>query len=248
MSKRKKVTDFIVNAVNDIIPGYKENGRLLQEMLESLTDSEFDAYIRGFRNPPGDLDKPRSILPYYLPNLSKHRLNIGRLFDLHDKINRSASQRLIMHDPLTNLEYVTPHTYPIVVLPVRRQSQTIAKKSSIPSGRQPIDELTHQPVQTSKGASLTQPEIGSLAARGLDNTLYELLNVRGGNEEARREFRKQLLDTGEGNLDALSNIGSIKSVDTMSIYLNGMHLGNNSNPNTKVPEDELRRIRRKTSR
>lgn len=248
MSKRKKVTDFIVKAVNDIIPGYNENGRLLQEMLESLTDSEFDAYIRGFRNPPGNEEKPRSILPYYLPNLSKHRLNIGRLFDLHDKIGRSASQHLIMHDPLTGLEYVTPHTYPIVVLPVRRQAQTIAKKSSIPSGRQPIDELTHQPVQTSKGASLTQPEIGSLSARGLDNTLYELLNVRGGNEEARREFRKQLLDTGEGNLDSLSGVGTIKSIDTMSIYLNGMHLGNNSNPDTKVPEDELRRIRRKTSK
>lgn len=248
MSKRKKVTDFIVGAVNDIIPAFKDNGIMLRETLDALSDKEFDEYVRGFRNTPGaDHTKPRSIIPYYLPNLSKHRLNIGRLFDLHDKIGRPARQRLIMSDALTGMEYLTPHLYPIVVLPVRRQSQTIAKKSSIPSGRQPIDELTHQPIQTSKGASLTQPEIGSLAARGLDSTLYELLNVRGGNETARREFRKQLLETGEGSLDSLSGVGTIKSVDTMSIFLNGMNLGNNSTMDSRVPEDELRRIKRKTS-
>ncbi len=247
MSKRKEVTDFIVNSIDDIIPAFKENGKMLREMLESLSDKEFDEYIKGFKREPGkDHTKPRSIIPYYLPNLSKHRLNITRLFDLHDKIGRSASQRLIMYDALTGKEYVTPHTYPIVVLPVRRQSQTVAVKSSIPSGRQPIDELTHQPIQQSKGASLTQPEIGSLAARGLDNVLYEILNVRGGNETARREFRKQVLETGSGNLDSLSGVGTIKSVDTMSIFLNGMHLGNNSNPNSRVPDDELRRIRKKS--
>lgn len=247
MSKRKTVTDFIVKAIDDIIPAYKENGKMLREMLESLSDSEFDDYIQGFKREPGkDPNKPRSIIPYYLPNLSKHRLSISRLFDLHDKIGRSASQRLIMYDALTGREYVTPHEYPVVVLPVRRQSQTVAVKSSIPSGRQPIDELTHQPIQTSKGASMTQPEIGSLAARGLESTLYEILNVRGGNETARREFRKQLLETGSGNLDSLSGIGTIKSVDTMAIYLNGMHLGNNSRIDSRVPEDELRRIRKKS--
>lgn len=222
---------------------------MLREMLDSLSEKEFDEFIRGFKNKPGeDHTKPRSIIPYYLPNLSKHRLNIARLYDLHEKIGRPADQQLIMDDSLTGIEYLTPHKYTIVTLPVRRQSQTIAKKSSIPSGRQPIDELTHQPIQTSKGASLTQPEIGSLAARGLDNTLYELLNVRGGNETARREFRKQLLESGEGRLDSLSGVGSIKSIDTMSIFLSGMNLGNNSMLDSRVPEDELRRIRKKTSR
>lgn len=245
MSKRKAVTDFIVKAIDDIIPGYKKNGEMLREMLESLSDSEFDDYIKGFKRDPGiDHTKPRSIIPYYLPNLSNKRLSISRLFDLHGKINRSASQRLIMHDQLTGKEYVTPHEYPIVVLPVRRQSQTVSSKSSIPTGRQPIDELTHQPIQQSKGASLTQPEIGSLAARGLDSVLYEILNVRGGNETARREFRKQLLETGSGNLDSLSGVGTIKSIDTMAIFLNGMHLGNNSNPDTKIPEEEIKNIRR----
>lgn len=249
MTLRKQVTDFMVRAVDDIIPGYKKNGEMLREMLDSLSASEFDNYIKGFKRDPGkDHTQPRSIVPYYLPNLSKHRLSISRLFDLHEKIGRPASQRLIMYDALTGKEYVTPHAYPIVVLPIRRQSQTVAVKSSIPSGRQPIDQLTHQPIQTSKGASVTQPEIGSLAARGLDNTLYELLNVRGGNEVARREFRKQLLESGTGSLDSLSGVGTIKSIDTMSIYLNGMHLGNNSREDSHVPEEERRRIRSSNKR
>lgn len=242
--KRKKVTDWLVSAVNDVIKGYNTNGELLREMLDGLSLADFESYIRNFKVKPNSGVK-RSILAYYLPNLSKHKISIARLFDLHDKIGRPASQRLVMTDSNTGVKYLTPHLYPIVILPVRRQSQTIDKKASIPSGQQPIDELTHQPVQSSKGSSVTQPEIGSLAGRNLDATLYELLNVRGGNEVARREFRRQLINSGSGSLDSLRGIGSIKSVDTLSVYLNGMHLGNNTNPDTKVPEDELRRYRAK---
>lgn len=242
--KRKKVTDWLVSAIDDIIPDSKENGKLLRGMLEGLSMTEFDSYMRNFKPAEG---VTRSILPYYLPNLSKKRLSISRLFDLHDKIGRPASQRLVMTDAHTGLKYMTPHTYPIVVLPVRRQSQTIDKKASIPTGQQPIDEITHQPVVSSKGSSITQPEIGSLAGRELDASLYELLNVRGGNETARREFRRQLISSGSGSLESLRGMGSIKSVDSLSIYLNGMHLGNNTDPATKVPEDELRRYRKKAN-
>lgn len=244
VDKRKEVTDWLVKAVDDVIPGYKKNGELLREMLDGLSLKGFESYLKNFKPDEGE---KRSILPYYLPNLSKHRLSISRLFDLHDRIGRPASQRLIMTDANTGVQYLTPHSYPIVVLPVRRQSQTIVKKASIPPGLQPIDELTHQPVQSSKGASITQPEIGSLAGRELDATLYELLSARGGNETARREFRRQLINSGAGSLNSLRGLGSIKSVDTLSIYLNGMHIGNNTDPNSKVPEDELRKYRAKTS-
>ena len=242
--KRKKVTDWLVKAVDDVIPGYTTNGELLRSMLDGLSLKEFETYIKNFKPDKGS---KRSILPYYLPNLSKYRISISRLFDLHDKIGRPATQRLIMTDADTGIKYLTPHAYPIVILPVRRQSQTIVKKASIPEGQQPIDELTHQPVQTSKGASITQPEIGSLAGRNLDATLYELLNVRGGNEVARREFRRQLINSGNGSLNSVQGLGRIKSVDTLSIYLNGMHIGNNVDPDAKVPDDELRKYRTKVN-
>ena len=248
MSKRKEVTDFIVKSVDTIIPGYKTNGELIRTMLDAMPLSEFEAYIKGFRRPAdAPPDQVRSILPYYLPLLSKHRINIKHLFKIHDQIGRPAKQRLIMSDPVTGLEYLTPHEYPIVVLPLRRQSQTMYNKSSIPEGRHPIDDTTPQPVSTSKGSSITQPEIGSLAGRNLDDVLFEFLNVRAGNEVARREFRKQLIDSGSGSLQSVSGLGSIKSINTLSVYLNGMCLGNNADPKTKVPEDELRRIKQKNS-
>lgn len=42
-----------------------------------------------------------------------------------------------------------------------------------------------------------------MAARGLDKTLQELVNVRGGNVHGYNEFRRMLEETGEADLDAL---------------------------------------------
>lgn len=244
MDKRKKVTDFIVKAVEKIIPADKVNGKMLREFLDGMSLEAFEDYIRGFdrRLIPGE-GRKRSVIPYYLPNLSKHRVNIGHMFKLMDSIGHKPEQRLVMTDPNTGLRYVTPHEYLIVDLPIRRQSQTVSKKNSIPVGTQNTDELTHQPTNQSKGSRISRPEMSSLLARGLDKTIYETMNVRGGNETARREFRRQLISTGTGSLASLRGVGSVRSLETLSVFYNCMHIGNNVLPETRVPENALPRHR-----
>lgn len=245
-AKRKKVIDFIVSSVAAVIPKDTSNPELMRKFLEDMTQTQFDSYIKGFAPEVITIgDVKRSVIPYYLPNLSKYRISTDHLFKLHDDIGISADgQRLIMTDPNTKLKYVTPHTYTIVDLPGRRQSQTVIKKNSIPVGTQAIDELSHQPTNQSKGSRISRPELSSLLARGLDKTTHELINVRGGNEEARREFRRQLISGGGASLDSLKGIGRVKSLETLSMFYNCMHIGNNVLPDTKVPKEALPDVRR----
>ncbi len=240
-SKRQEVIDFIIKAISDIIPKDKENPTSLRAHLEGMSDSEFDTYMLGF-NPDMVSTKSvkRSQIPYYIPNLSKHRVSTDRLFEIHDKLGYSADgQHLIMSDPNTGLKYLTPHTYTIVELPLRRQSQTIVKKNSIPVGTQAIDELSNQPTNQSKGSRISRPELASLLARQLDKTTHELINIRGGNEEARREFKRQLISGGSATLDSLRGLGQVKSLESLSVFYNCMHLGNNVLPETRVPKEAM---------
>lgn len=240
MSKRKKVTDYILKSVQAVIPKDTTNRDLLSGFLEGLTDTEFEEYIKGL-NPDIVMrgDTKRNNIPFYLPNLSKHRISIKHMFKLMDSIGHKPEQRLLMTDPHTGIRYVTPHEYLIVDLPIRRQSQTVSKKNSIPVGTQNTDELTHQPTNQSKGSRISRPEMSSLLARGLDKTIYETMNVRGGNEASRREFRRQLVTSGHGSLESLKGLGTVRSLETLSVFYNCMLIGNNVLPSTKVPADAL---------
>ena len=74
---------------------------------------------------------------------------------------------------------------------------------------------------------MTNPEIQILAARGLDATLEELVNVRGGNINAYAEFKRQAEETGEISLNSIDR-GSISRVAMVGqILLQSMMIDNN---------------------
>lgn len=236
--KREKVTKFILDNIGKICPDDKTNVELLRKKLTAFTDVEFEAYIRrlGPATTPEQI-KQREILPYYVPNLGKFRISIARNFQLVRALGKSMTHRLVMTDGATGLQYVTPHEYPVFDLPVRRQAQTVVKKRSIPEHDQRIDDLTHQPTSQSKGSRVSAPELGSLSSRGLNATIMEKIKVRGGDDAAYREMRRQLIENGECSLAQVSGLGKAKSIDTMAVFFNCMHLGNNLKPETPVPKD-----------
>lgn len=240
-AKRKKVTDFILANIAKIIPDDKTNVELLKEKFAAMSDAEFEAYIRklGPARTPEEISQ-RECLPYYVPNLGKHRISIARNYQLARDLGRSLEHRLIMTDGATGLQYVTPHPYPVYDLAVRRQAQTIPKKRSIPEHNQRIDDLTGQPTSESKGSRISAPEHVSLSSRRLDNTLLEFLKVRGGDNAAYREFKRLLTENGEVSMEQLMGLGIAKSTETAAILFNCAHIGNNINPATPVPEDALK--------
>lgn len=237
-AKREKVTKFILDNVAKIIPGDKTNPDLLAAKFAAMSDKEFETYLKRLApaSTPEEI-KNREMLPFYVPNLGKARISIARNFQLVRSLGKSLTHRLVMTDGATGLQYVTPHPYPVLDLPVRRQAQTVVKKRSIPEHNQRIDDLTNQPTSQSKGSRVSAPELSSLSSRGLDRTIMEKIKVRGGDEAAYREMRRQLVENGECTLEQVSGLGNAKSIDTMSVFFNCMHLGNNLKPGTPVPND-----------
>lgn len=243
-AKRKKVTAFIVEKLGLIIPGDTTNPDLTKKRLDALTDEQFEAYVRklGPSRTPEEIAQ-REVLAFYVPNLGKHRVSIARNYGIARELGRSLEHRLVMTDGLTGERYVTPHPYPVLDESVRRQAQTIPKKRSIPEHNQRIDDLTGQPTNDSKGSRISAPEHVSLSSRRLDFTLLEFLKVRGGDNAAYREFKRLLSEQGEVSMADLEGLGIAKSTETASILFNCMHIGNNIDPSTPVPEDARKTIK-----
>jgi len=235
---RQEVIDHICKYVDMIIPGDTSNSELLREQLSKMSKADFENYLRSLKptNDPAEIAK-RNVLPFYKPNLVGKRISIARNFEIAEKLGKKLRHRLVMTDPVSGNEYITPHEYPVLDLPARRQAQTIIKKRSIPEHNQRIDELTGQPTADSKGSRISSPELAALGSRGLDNTIREFIDFRGGNEAAYREMRRLLIENGEANVAQLEGLGRAKSTNTASVLLNCMHIGNNFNPDTRVPDD-----------
>lgn len=239
-TKRQEVTDFMVGHVNKIIPGYTTSGDLLRTELDALTDAQFAEFVEGLKPRAVVKDKEaRTVIPFYLPNLSEKKVSIARCFKLTRDLGRSLSQRLVMTDPHTGVEYLTPHEYPCLDIAVRRQAQTGFKKRSIPDATQQIDDMSGQPTAMAKGSRISSPESKFLDSRDLLASQSELTHVRGGSQKAYREFRRTLATVGEADLKDFRGLGSAKSTEVVSAFLNAQHLGNNIVAGTTVPQDAL---------
>lgn len=237
-AKREKVSKFILGVIAKIVPEDKSNVELLTSRFEGMNDQRFEDYIKrlGPARTPEEI-AAREVIPFYLPNLSKHKISIARNYEIVRSMGRSLAHRLIMTDPATGLEYVTLHEYPVYDLAARRQAQTVSKKRSIPEHHQRIDDLTDQPTSESKGSRVSSPEGVALLSRRLDNTMLEFAKIRGGDSAAYREFKRLLVESGEVSMDQLMGLGIAKSTQTASVFFNCMHIGNNLDPSTPVPND-----------
>jgi len=61
----------------------------------------------------------------------------------------------------------------------------------------------------------------------MDRVIEELIKTRGGDEVAFNKMNKDIIDTGRASLDDIATLGStVKSTETLSTLLKGMHLQN----------------------
>jgi hypothetical protein len=229
MANRKAVTEFIVSSIAQIIPGETSNAELTKKFLDGLSDTEFDNYIRSLARPEDpDQEHEQEILPYFVPNFKDPRVTLDGLMELADTLGIVLFERIWLTDPQTGETYLTPHKYPISMQLIRRQAQTLTKKSSIPENTRHVDELTGQVTGKSKGSKISFPELQAQLSQGLEMTLMEEIKVRGGDRAAQVEFDRQLIETGEASLDEVTEgTGVTKSTSVVSILLRGMLMDNN---------------------
>lgn len=230
MGNRAAATTYILDKISKIDPTDKGNYELTKSQLESLSDAEFDQYMVRLRRPV-DNDDPEYVqecLTYYAPNLSTTKISIERNLALAKEIGHKFFERLWITDAQTGVEYLTPNTYIVVDLPIRRQAQLLIKKASIPTDHKSIDELSGQVTGDSKGSKLSFPELQAQVSQGLDHTVVEEIKIRGGDEKAYQEFERQMIERGSVSQAEILALGTkVKSTETLSILLKGMHLDNN---------------------
>lgn len=221
MAKNRAAAEqFILNYIDKLAPG-GENRKLYETKFSSMNTEQFDQFINGL--------KDESIkLAVISPNFSKNEVSLERNFKLAKELKHDFFKRVWVPANNEVPSYLTPKKYMVLILPLRRQAQLLDKKVSIPEDNNSIDNLTGQPSSKYKGAKISFPEVQVLAALDMIQTLTELLKYRGGDQKGFNAMNTVINRTGSVSLNAIEPYsGTVKSTQSLSIYLTGMHLKNN---------------------
>lgn len=216
--KRKRAQDKIIRTMNILDPS-GDNGKRYAEMFDNMSDAQFKTFMSNIRD-------GKEQLFVYAPNM-KNTITMRSIRNAADDIGLQLFERVYIKDEVTGKTYLTPHRYPILKLPIRRVSQYLMKKLSVPEGDSKTDLLTGQVIRPDKGSSVSLIEMQTLHGKGLDKTIIELIKPRGGDIHAYAELKSQLEETGSANLSDMNIDSSPRSVTVADIYLKGMHLDNN---------------------
>jgi len=220
-TKRKKTTKVLLAGIGKL-DSYATGANVAryEKMLSQMTDKEFDKYMKAIR------DK-ETVLYVYMPNMTKRPL-VKDLLVIAGEMGVKLFHRIKKYDSVTKRHYVTNEAYPVIRIPVRRLQQFQYKKMSVPHGSSKVDSMTGQVAWEDKSASLSNPEIQAMDAKGLTKTLEEFIAIRGGNIEAwSGEMRRQGEETGEIILDDISGGTHTRTVEVAKIFFDCMMLDNN---------------------
>lgn len=231
MDIRKKIIAKIKDRLNDIIPNTPCIG-LYEKVITEMTDEELENWVQALENGVQDfpdMNQPATTISLIVPNMDKqNRLNIGRNLKLAEKMGHSFFEQCWLTNPVTGQCALTNRRYLVMDLPVRRQAQTLDAKISVADNDHQVDDLTGQVTGDSKGSSISYPEIQMLDAKGLENTILELLKPRGGDEQAWRLMKQRMINQGSCSLEEIEQLDSRAKVNqAFGNFLHGMHIRHN---------------------
>ena len=220
MPNRKAAEAVILNAMGLMDPTGM-NKKFYVDAFSTMSDKDFDAYMTA-------LEKGDAYLTVSIPNLVGQGITVDNNLEVGKKLGCPFFHRLWYTDAVTGQTYLTNQEYLVLDLPVRRQIQTLENKISIPDDNKHIDELTDQPRDASKGASISFPEMLVLHAQDLNHGISELMKFRGGDLKAMNAMDREIVRTGGVSTESLYKLNTrVKSTVTLSILFKGMHLDNN---------------------
>ena len=215
---RKAALATLLEGLEDLLPG-SENTALYQARIADMSDAQFEDWVKG-------LEQKTQRISVIVPNFGKVKIDVNRNFKVADKWGHQFFQKLYMMGP-DGSYYLTPKTYLVYDLPIRRQAQHLIKKISIPEDNKSVDDLTGQPTGKSKGSKLSHPELQVMTALGLDHCTIEMLKWRGGDLKGFFAMNAMISKTGTvSQAEIEPYAGGVESTRTLGIILTSMHLGN----------------------
>lgn len=216
-TNRKAAEAYILKFLKDIEPtGY--NVKIYEEMLPKMSNKDFDDWMKGMR------DGTKQLV-IYKPLYKAEGITLQNNLDIAPKYGVEFFEHLNISNDPDMPDHKTPIKYLVVDLPYRRQSQTLFKKISVPPDNKSIDELTFQPTGASKGAKVSYPELQVLVGMGLDKTIEELTQYRGGDKGGFQAYNAMFNKYGSANSETLKNYKTgVESTKALKIYLMSAHI------------------------
>lgn len=220
MPDRKKAQAFILNFVKEIEPTGYNYDKYSKDILPNMTDKQFDTYMKGLRD--GSMT-----LVLFKPLYKAAGITVENNVALGKKYGLNFFERLVYTGNPDLPDHKTGIEYMVLDLPYRKQSQTLVKKVSVPDNNKTVDQLTYQPTGASKGSKISYPELQVLIGMGMDNTIEELIQFRGGDRGGFRAYNAMVMRYGSANLTSLKPYKTgVDSTKALKIYLTCMHVTN----------------------
>lgn len=219
-SNRELVTEEIGLFLEHAFPG-TGNREMYTDYLNAMSEKDFKAYI-------GRLHSQEETITATLPINSEFKVTYEHMMKVAKKINHDFYQKLILTDPETGQEVITPIKHYVIDIVLRRQVQMFWKKISTAENARKRNILTGQATNESKGSAFSYPEANALKGRGMNKTLIEFMKGRGGDGMVYSAANDLIARDGKVNISDLLYLPSrATAVDTLSAYLTAMHLRNN---------------------
>lgn len=219
MKNRKEIEKDIINLGERFTKG-GGNGRLYKELFTKLNDDQFKKFWNSICD--------SGYIPMFVDNFDeKEMIDYDHTCALAETLDIPLEQRLVLVDPDTGLEHTTPETFVVGPAESRKQRQLQAKKFGAAKNDYEVEDLTGQPTGESKGGGISSPEIQVLLSLGLKTMAKELADVRGGDIDAYRAYKSDILASGQTTTQsALLRGTGVKSLQTGHFLLYGQHIDN----------------------
>lgn len=217
--KRAKIEEYILNIMRDFDAYGGKNVERYTQMFKRMSDADFDRFMH-------QLKEGKTQISCMLPNHTSS-LTTNGVMDIADKYNVPVFSRINLHDPHTGRKYPTKYKALVLNLPVRRLSQYLFHKISLPDGDQHINPVTGQVIPPDKGAALSAIETQILASKGLTTSILELIKVRSGDLNAYRPMKFGIEETGDISMNDIPLSGQPRSAITAQCFFHAMMLDSN---------------------
>lgn len=167
-------------------------------------------------------------LAIFVPNSKATAVSIENNLEIAKQLNHKFFSKLYIKGKPDVPDHMTAMEYLVMDLPYRRASQLVSKKIKIPKDNKTIDSLSGQATGASKGAKISYSELLLLSSMGLEDTIKELITIRGGDNKALVAYNGIIDKYGKVTLKSLEDYRSVvKSSSTLKTLLAAMHLSSN---------------------
>ena len=218
MTKREQIESYITKLMNQMDPS-GVNAEKYAKLFKSMSNAKFDEYMHALKNKDTQLS-------VQLPNILT-KITTNSVVEIAKKRKVPIFSKVILQDPHTHRSYTSKYPMMILNLPVRRLSQYLFHKISLPEGDRKINPVSGQVIPPDKGAALSAIETQILASKGLESSVIELIRVRAGDLSAYRSFKHQIEESGEAALSEVPMAPSPRSAITAARYLHAIGINAN---------------------